>query len=145
MRNSVIAAVAVGMLSVTMLVGWRSYGGPMDAQKVSRLVGARVDNVLDDVDATDAQRAQVKSIQERLIKDGLELRKGNVETRKELFAQWESTNPDKQKIYGVVDARAEEFKAFAHKVVDAAVEFHGILNATQRGILTEKVKVRFEE
>lgn len=145
MNKSVIAAVVVGLLSVTMLAGWRSYGGPMDPAKVSRIVGARVDNALDDVDATDTQRTQIKAISERLVKDGFELRKSKAETKKAVLAQWESSAPDKSKLYALVDARLADFKAFAYKVVDAGVEVHGILNAKQRGILTEKIKERMND
>lgn len=143
--KKVLAVVGLAVLSVTMLAGWRSYGGPIDAQKLSRIVGARVDNVLDDVDATDAQRLKVKAIQERLIKDGIALRDQQKDTRKELLAQWELANPDRSKIHSLVDQRMDELKAFAHKVADAMIEFHGILSPQQRATLTEKVKDRMGE
>ena len=82
---------------------------------------------------------------QRLVKEGFELKKANKDTRNEVLAQWESATPDKQKLHGIVDSRAEELKAFAHKIVDGALEIHGILTAAQRGILTEKIKDRMQD
>ena len=41
MNKKIAATIAVGVLAVTMLTGWRGYGCEMDAAKVSRIVDAR--------------------------------------------------------------------------------------------------------
>lgn len=144
-KTSIVAAVLVGALSITMLAGWRSWGGPMDAQKISRIVGARLDNALDDVDANDSQRKQIKAIQDSLVQEGVKLRDANKDSRKELLAQWESATPDRAKVHSIVDQRIDEVKVFAHKVADGILSVHDILTPTQRAKITENVKERMAD
>ncbi|MFL5319526.1 MAG: Spy/CpxP family protein refolding chaperone [Myxococcaceae bacterium] len=143
-KSAIVAAVLVGAVSVTMLAGWGRWGGPMDAQKISRIVGAHVDNALDEVDATDAQRVKIKALQDQLVQDGIKLRDGNKESRQALVAQWESPTVDRDAVHSIVDKRIDDVRAFAHKVADTFISVHDILTPTQRATLSAKAKERME-
>jgi protein CpxP len=45
-------------------------------------------------------------------------------------------------VHALVDARMDAFRAFAHKVADAALEAHRILTPEQRQQVTTEVRER---
>ncbi len=141
--NKKLTAVAVAALaSVTLLTGFWGGGGRDDEKgrsaKVQRMATAKVDNTLDDVDATDAQREKIHAIKDRLIGEGTPLFTSGKDTKKVLFEQWQAEKPAGQKVHSIVDERFDSFRAFAHKVVDGALEIHSVLNAEQRKSLSER-------
>src|SRR5262249_4096303 len=97
-----------------------------DPARIAHYVSEHVDDVLDDLDAKPEQRTKTQQITGRLIKDGTELMKEHEGFKKELLAQWASPSPDAAKVHSVLDARIDQFRAFAHKLADGAIEIHGI-------------------
>lgn len=138
----------VGMLAVVMLAGWggRAAGGfAKDPQRMKRFISFRVDSMLDDIKANDAQRAQVNQIKDRLFNEGVKMIEGQQEARKTLVAEWDSANPNASKIHAVVDERIDTFRAFAHKLADAAIEVHRVLTPEQRAALKSEAMQRHQE
>ncbi len=101
----------------------------------------RVNSILDEIKASDSQRAQVNAIKDELFKDGLALKQANQALRKELIAQWDSEMVDSAKIHALVNERVEAFRAFATKAADDAVKVHDLLTVEQRA----QLKQEFEE
>lgn len=130
----VLAALAGATLT---LAAFRYAPGHRDP---SRFVTNRVEDLLDDVKATDAQRQQILAIKDRLLAEGKALHAKRPGAHQELLAQWESDRPDVARIHALVDARAAEMKAFADGVADALVEVHGVLTPEQRAVVTRKLK-----
>ena len=135
----VLAVFAVGTLTLT---AFRHHGGPAHFDK---FVSHRVDDMLDDVKATDAQRQQITAIKDKLVADGKALRATHADLRKELLAQWQSDQPDAARVHAVVDGRADAMKGFADEVADALLQVHGILTPDQRAQLTKKMQRHMEE
>ena len=98
----------------------------------------RVNSILDEIKASDSQRAQVNAIKDELFKDGLALKQANQALRKELIAQWDSEVVDSAKIHALVNERVEAFRAFASKAADDAVKVHDLLTVEQRAQLKQE-------
>jgi len=99
-----------------------------------------VDDALDDLDATPAQRTQINAVKERMLATALSHRETRQETHAALVAEWKVEKPDAAKLHALVDQRAAEMTAVAHQAVDAAVEVHDALTPEQRAKVTRKLE-----
>jgi protein CpxP len=130
-----------GIAGVVALAGWGGRcGHPHDPAEMAAFVRDRVDDVLDDLDATDAQRTQIHAIEERALAKAAALHQDREAVRTELLAQWQSPNPDRARLHALVDERFEAMKAMAHEAVDAGVDVHDVLTPEQRAKLTRKIE-----
>lgn len=113
--------------------------GKMNPERMEKVVTWKVDDFLDEIDATDGQREQVHQMKRELIGQALELRTGGTETRRAVADELLSDEPDAEKLHNLVDARIDAFRAFAHKAVDTLVENHSVLTPEQRLAIRERV------
>jgi Spy/CpxP family protein refolding chaperone len=138
-----LAGGAAGLAAVALLAGFRGgCGGHRhghDPAEVAAFVTDRVDDALDDLDATPEQRQRIHAVKDRLLAEGTRLRGARAETHREVIAQWDAAEPDAARLHALVDSRIEEMRAMAHQAVDAAVEVHGALTPEQRAKVSRKL------
>lgn len=135
--------VAAGVVTLTGFgAGCRSHGHGhgRDPAEVAAFVTDRVDDALDDLDATPEQRTRINEVKDRMLQAGLAARGGHRETHETLLAEWKATSPDASKLHALVDARVDAMRALAHQAVDAGIEVHGTLTPEQREKLTRKAE-----
>jgi Spy/CpxP family protein refolding chaperone len=135
-----IAGSAV--LAVVLLSGFRGghFGGPRDPERVKQMITWRMDDRLEDLKATEEQKQALHGLKDSLFEDGKRLFEENKGARAQMLEQWESANPDARAVHSLVDARVDAFRAFAHKVADAALEAHRILTPEQRQQVTGELR-----
>jgi len=141
-RTRILLGLA-GLAGVVALAGWAGHCGPprpRDPAEMAALVRDRVDDALDDLDATDAQRTRIHAIEERVLARAAALHQGHDADRAELLAQWSGATPDRAKLHAMVDQRFEAMKAMAHEAVDAGIEVHDVLTPEQRAKLAKKIE-----
>ena len=140
--------VLVGLAAVFVLAtGFRGGcggGHGHDPARIDRMVTSHLEDVLDDLEATDAQKAQVMVAKNRLLQQGGALRQGGQEAKRELVAQWDSAAPDRARVHALIDARIDAMRAFAHQAADEAVDLHGTLTPQQRAKISKKLHRRME-
>jgi Spy/CpxP family protein refolding chaperone len=142
---AIVGGAALVGVAFVALTGFRGgcgghrHGG-RDPAELAAFVTDRVDDALDDLDATPEQRARVHAVKERLLASGQTARAGHREAHDALAAEWKGERPDAAKLHALVDARAEAYRALAHEAVDAGVEVHGILTPEQRARVTKKIE-----
>lgn len=139
-----LAAAGLGLVALAALTGFRHGGWHRghSPEQVNAFVTDRLEDALDDLDATDAQRQQILAVKDRLLADGLAAREGHGQVKQELLAQWKSDRPDAARLHALVDARVDAMRALAHQAVDTGVEVHGILTPEQRAQLARKAERR---
>lgn len=144
-----IGIAAGALLAAAGFVALTGFGGGCrghgaghgrDPAEVASFVSARVEDALDDLDATPDQRTRIHAVKDRLLSAGQEARGGHREAREALLAEWKSASPDAQKLHELVDARIEAMRAFAHQAVDGAAEVHGVLTPEQREKVSKKIE-----
>lgn len=113
-------------------------------ERFEKMVQWRIDDALDELDATQAQRERVQVLTKEAIANGKPLAEQAQATRAALMSEWKSTTPDSNKVHGLVDAQLDAVRAFAHSLTDKALEVHQLLTPKQRDVLTEKAE-RFEK
>jgi Spy/CpxP family protein refolding chaperone len=108
-----------------------------DDAKAMKFASYMVDDVLDDLDATDDQRDEVHAIKARLFKKAVAMKADKEKTREEVKAILASDNPDGERLHAIVDNKSQEMTKLAHEVADAALELHDVLDEEQREELAE--------
>jgi periplasmic protein CpxP/Spy len=137
-----LAIAASAVLAVVLLSGFRGGGWNRDPERIKQMISWKLNDKLDDLKATDAQKQAVHGVKDRLFEEGKLLAQEHQATRVEVLAQLESDYPDAQKLHGIVDTRIDAVRAFAHKVVDAALEVHKVLSPEQRKALSTEYRER---
>ena len=139
----VLGGLAAALLLVTGFRGGCG-GGHADPAHLDRMVTSHLEDALEDIDATPAQKAQVMALKDRLLQQGAALRQGGRETRRQLLAQWDSAAPDRAAVHASIDARIDAMRAFAHQAADAGMDLHGILTPEQRAKISKKIHRRMD-
>ncbi len=139
----VLGGLAAALLLVTGFRGGCGGRHP-DPAYLDRMVTSHLEEALEDIDATPAQKAQVMALKDRLLQQGAALRQGGEETRRQLLAQWDSAAPDRAAVHAAIDSRIDAMRAFAHQAADAGLELHGILTPEQRAKISKKIHRRMQ-
>jgi periplasmic protein CpxP/Spy len=126
---------AMGFATLTGFGGWHGHG-----RDPAAFVSARVEDLLDDLDATPDQRTRILAIKDRMVDAGKKAHLAKGEVRDTLLGEWKSASPNAQKLHALVDERVEAMRAFAHQAVDAGVEAHDVLTPEQREKVTKKIE-----
>ncbi len=137
------AAVALGLSAIVALAAFRGHFH-RDPAEMAAFVSHRLDDALDDLDATPQQRTQIHALADKLVADAQKLRAGRKEVHQQLVAQWDAATPDRARLHAIVDQQIDELRAMAHEAVDSAVDAHGILNADQRAKISKKLHRHME-
>jgi periplasmic protein CpxP/Spy len=141
-------AVMAILAGATVLSGFaggchgHGHGHGRDPAAMAAAVTKHVDELLDEVDATPAQRKKVHEIKDRLLASARQAHDAHDADRAALLAAWRSPNPDRAALLARVDARIDAMRAFAHQAVDGALELHATLTPEQREQVAKKVERR---
>jgi periplasmic protein CpxP/Spy len=143
--GAVAAVTLLGAGAVGAAAAVFEHGGPPgDAKKAYRFISMKVENMLDDVSATEPQRQQVHDIKDELFEEGKALKLGMEGSRTELRAQWLAPQMDRARVNQLVDERIDALRAFAHKAADGLVRAHDIFTADQRQQLAKQHEERMK-
>jgi Spy/CpxP family protein refolding chaperone len=133
----------LALVAVVTLAGWKGGCGRPDHRdpaQVAAFVTDRLDDALDDIDATPAQRTQLQAIKDRMLARVQQLRADRQTTHQTLLAEWKAEKVDRSRVHALIDQRAEELKALAHEAADAAIEAHDALTPEQRAAVAAKAQ-----
>jgi Spy/CpxP family protein refolding chaperone len=119
--------------------GWRHHRR-FDPAHADHEVSEHIEDVLDDVKATDAQRAQIMGIKNRLLPEAMALAASQQKVRQEVVSQLASDHPDRARLHALADQQVEALRALVHKSVDGVVDAHDVLTPEQRAPLVKKMQ-----
>lgn len=111
--------------------------GPM---ALPHMVEWLVDNALENVGASESQRAKVLAVKERVMSSAQALHGTHDATHEEFKRQWDLATMDAPRLHSLVDARIDELRRVLHTAVDGIVEVHDTLTPEQRRMLTARVE-----
>ena len=136
------AAIAIALLvGAAAFTGCRGgHGHPRDPAQLAAMVNARVDDLLDDVDATPDQRTKIHAIADGLLASAKDAHADHEQVKATLLAEWRADPIDRAKLHALVDARADALRKLAHQAVDAGADAHDVLTPAQREKLAKKAE-----
>ncbi|MDP3232301.1 MAG: Spy/CpxP family protein refolding chaperone [Myxococcales bacterium] len=126
------------------VMGATGCGGGARAERMEKMVQWRVDDALDELDATQAQRERVQAITKDAIAKAKPIAEQGQAASAVLVTQWKSSAPDSSAVHQLVDAQLDTVRAFAHVLVDKALEVHQLLTPKQRDQISSRLE-RFEK
>lgn len=126
------------------VMGATGCGGGARAERMEKVVQWKVDDALDELDATQAQRERVQAITKDAIAKAKPIAEQGQAARGVLVTQWKSPAPDASAVHQLVDTQLENVRAFAHVMVDKALEVHQLLTPKQRDQVSSRLD-RFEK
>ena len=145
-RLQLAMAVAGLLLAGGLVAGChRDPGHHRDPARVAAFVTERVEDALDDLDATPAQREKILAVKDRLLAEGTKLRADREALHAELLAAWKAETVDRARLHAIVDQRIEALRALAHSAADGAADAHDVLTPEQRAKVAKKVERRMEK
>lgn len=140
-----LAVGGVGVLGAGALHAHaRGMSGHRDHAMRRKFIDFMVNEKLDALGATDAQKQKVREIKDRLLEDAQALHPDRALFRREILALLEQDNPDPARLKALVHERTLALTRFADEAVDAAVELHGVLTPEQRQKLRAEVPEHME-
>lgn len=138
-------SLALAAVALTVTAGACRPRGPITPERAQKYAASYLDDALDDLDATDQQKERIQSIAKPLVSEAVSIHAEGKKSRKELVAQWASDKPDGKAVHALIDAQAEKITGLVHKVADAVIEVHGVLDAKQRAEVTEHLQKHCNE
>jgi Spy/CpxP family protein refolding chaperone len=146
MKTKRVALIAAGLTAFTLLSGFHGGCGhrTFNAERAEKYVNMHVDDELDDLKATPTQRAAIHAQVNAVMPEAIKLREENQAAKAEAVKQLQSDKPDAAKLHALVDQRMDAVRAFAHRVVDAALSAHQTLTPEQRKQVNERIQERME-
>lgn len=143
-RKTVVTAVLVAAAATMLLAGaawaWGPGAGAHDHAMMGKFITWRVNEVLDTIAATEAQRTVVLGAKDRLFAEVTKAHEQGKGTHDALQAQWLSDKPDRDRLHALVDAKAAEMARLGHLAVDEALAVHAALTPEQRAKLVEEIE-----
>ncbi len=142
-----VALVALALVTIGAIACNGDHRSPADrrADKIHERITSRLDDGLDELEATAEQRTKVHAIKDQLFDEALSLRKGSKEARKTALEELKQDEPDAKKLHALVDERVDEMRTLAHQAVDSAIELHGVLTPEQRAEIAKRIEEHMAE
>lgn len=138
-------ALLTAAVSGAGLLGFGAYrvhahGGFRDHAIAHRFLDFMVNEKLDEISATPAQKQKVNEIKERLVRSGHALREARGPMRDEIMSLLEKDRLDAAELKALVHARADEMTRFADEAAEAVAELHAVLTPEQRKQLLDDAR-----
>lgn len=142
-RLLIIPAVLIGGAALAGFgFGGRGHCGGKNPERMERHMKAFLEDHLEDLDATDQQQKEIQAIAAGLFTEAKAMHAEREDMREQFLSFWDAESPDPKAVHAAVDARIEKLRAMAHKAADAGLQVHGVLNAQQRGQVSEAIRER---
>jgi Spy/CpxP family protein refolding chaperone len=116
-----------------------------DPAKMQKYATWFIDDQLDELDATAAQRQAVQQSKDRLFAAAWALHPAGREAHRALLAEWQKETPDVERAKAIIDERLAAFRSVAFQAVDEVAVVHGVLTPAQRAEVTRRVQERLDE
>ena len=143
-RSRWLAVVALGFVALAAVAGCR-HPPRHDPAKMRKFATWVVDDALDDLDATPAQRQAVQESKDRVLAAALALHPAGVQAHRALLAEWQKETPDVERAKALIDERLAAFRLVAFQAVDEVAVVHGLLTPAQRAQVAQRVQERLDE
>jgi periplasmic protein CpxP/Spy len=140
---SVSAAAAAAVLAIGLL-------GCHGAQRhnpaeMRKFIGWKVNDTLDDLKATDAQRQAVNAAKEQILDRFQAATADHKRVVGELLVEWEKDAPDMAKVQSLLDAQLEQRRALMKATLDDVLSVHDALTPAQRAAVSAKLREHLTE
>lgn len=152
MRDTLIRTAKISGITLALagtIVGLAGFGfghgwGCHSEKFLRHMIDAHVEELLDKVDATQAQRQQISGMEERLLGDFKAMREAHRSILEQLVAQFPGDQLDMAALDQAVVPQKQAQEKLRQDLRQSIQDLHGILTPTQRQKLAGLAKDRLE-
>jgi len=141
--GSVITGLLATAFVVTSCGGHRDFRH--DPEKMRKFAMWKVEDTLDDIDATKSQKQQILAIADKVVRDFQALHDDKEQDHEAVLAELERDRPDPQVFHELLDRRTAEFNKLGHATIDRALQAWKILDGNQRAELLEQIRDHIDD
>jgi hypothetical protein len=143
----IAGSVVTGLLATAFLVAscGGHHGFKRDPEKMRKFALWKVEDTLDDVDATESQKKQILGIADQIVRDFQKMREDKEQDHETLLTELERSRPNPQVFHELLDRRTEEFNKLGHKTIDRALQAWQVLDRNQRAELLEEIRDHIDD
>ena len=142
-RKLVVTLIAVGAVASVAAVACGGGGHP-SPKMMQRMLLGQVDDLADDIDATDAQRAVFESTAQAIFDDALAMKKDHEKDKKEMIAVLSAPSVDREAVKTNIQEKLDRLEAFLLHSADQVIDAYETLDDGQRQILIDKLAEHME-
>jgi len=143
----IAGTVITGLVATAFLV--TSCGGhhgfKRDPEKMRKFVQWKVDDTLDDVDATESQKKQILAISDKIIRDFQQMHDAKDRDHEAILTELERDRPDAQYFHDLLDKRTAELNKLGHTTIDRMLQAWQVLDRSQRAELLEEIRDHIDD
>ncbi|MCP4605062.1 MAG: periplasmic heavy metal sensor [Proteobacteria bacterium] len=141
----VAVILGVGITASFVGCGRHHWHGNSNPERIEKMVMWKVDDTLDDLDATDAQRAEIEGIAREILADAMKIKEGHGDHKTELYSKFSSGTYDRTELHGKVDEHFELARAFVHRSLDRVMDAYETLDEKQRQEILDRWQEHMDE
>ncbi len=143
MRKGIVIGVTVAA-GFALVAGLAMAGGQRMLHGIhgghGKAVAWIVNGALDEIKATDAQRAKVLAVKDRMLAQVEKLHASHEATHAEIERQWAADKMDAAALHALVNSRIDELRGVLNQGVDSLIEVHDTLTPEQRTQLADLIE-----
>lgn len=142
-----IATMVTGTALISVLaVGCGHHGHKnMTPERAKKMASWKLEDVLDEVEASDKQIASFETAAYAVIDDIFQMKQTHGEKHQRLAGELAKATPDEEKILAMVDAHIEEIRDVAHNSVETMLEAWNTLSVEQKQKLIAQLEAHHRE
>ena len=138
-RTAVVGMTVLAIAAIASVAAAAAQRGHRNPKAAHDFISRKLDRMMDDIKATDAQRTQINQLKEKLFSEGMDLRKSGHDLRRELLAGWDAPQINADDLHARLDQQIEAVRAFAHDAANASIQVHDLLTPEQRAQLKQEM------
>ena len=131
-------AVSVGAAACGM------HGKHMSEAMMRRAALSHVDDVMDEIDADDAQRAQFEALAEELVDEALAMKAAHKSKEKAFLDDFRKGTIDRQALHTAMEDHVDTVEEFLSRSLDKVLDAVETLRPEQRQIILDKLADHME-
>ena len=143
LKRTAIVALAAGLVVAVSAVACGGHK-KMSEKMMKRMIVGHVDDLMDEIDADDAQRARFTALAEGIADEALALKKAHKAREKTLLKELQKPSPDREKLHAQVEEKFDLFEDFVHRTLDKLLDAYETLDADQKQIIVDELANHME-
>ena len=144
MKRTIVFALLVGAAVAICAVACGRHGKHLSEKMMRELALDHVDELMDDIDADDGQRARFEALAEEIVDEAIAMRQAHKSHKQAVLDELQKGSPNRQALHAHVDDKFDRVEAFVHRSLDKILDAYETLDDDQKQIVADKLANHME-
>ena len=117
----------------------------MSDKMMKRMLVGYVEDLMDEIDADDAERTRFAALAKGIADEALTLKKAHKAQGEAVIRELQKPSPDREKLHARVDEKFDLVEDFAHRTLDKVLDAYETLDPDQKQIVIDKLANHMEK